>query len=244
MKNKWRILKILVTVIIFGLLLRFSLKRFNDAPVKDVAVKMISSEKSVYFLDENDIKGIVKNSNPSNKIGDLNIPKMEREITQLNAVDSANVYLNLNGVLNLNIVQKKPVFRLNNGKKDCYIDRNGNQFNTSRKYSHPCMLVSGKVDSMDYLKIIEWIHIIEKDGFAKDYFVGITKEKKDYYLLTNDGHFKVEIGNLENPAFKLKGFKTFAKKYLVFQNQNKYKKISLKYSNQIVTTLNKNYSKE
>lgn len=239
MKNKWRILKILVTVIIFGLLLRFSLKRFNEAPVKEVAVKMISAENPVYFLDEGDIKGMVKNLNPNGKIGDLNIPKMEREINRLDAVDSANVYLNLNGVLNLNITQKTPVFRLNNGKKDCYIDEKGNEFQTSKKYSHSCMLVTGKIDAEDYPKIIQWIKTIEKDAFTKDYFIGIEKGKTDYYLLTSDGHFKVEIGNLENPDFKLKGFKTFAKKYLVFQDQNKYKKVSLKYNNQIVTTLNK-----
>ncbi|MCB4236103.1 hypothetical protein LDL59_16505 [Kaistella anthropi] len=40
---------------------------------------------------------------------------------------------------------------------------------------------------------------------------------------------------------KVKGFKTFVEKYLVFQNPEKYRKISVKYDNQIVTTLNPNF---
>ena len=56
--------------------------------------------------------------------------------------------------------------------------------------------------------------------------------------MTSDGHFKVELGDLENIDFKVQGFKTFVEKYLVYQNPQKYKKVSVKYNNQIVTTLN------
>jgi len=82
------------------------------------------------------------------------------------------------------------------------------------------------------------IEKIDKDDFSKKYFIGITKEKEDYNLLTSDGNYKVEIGDLDNIDLKVRGFKTFVEKYLVDQNTQKYKKISLKYDNQIVTTLN------
>ncbi len=49
---------------------------------------------------------------------------------------------------------------------------------------------------------------------------------------------KVEIGDLDRIDFKVKGFKTFVEKYLVYQAPEKYSKISVKYDNQIVTTLN------
>ncbi len=200
-------------------------------------VKMLSSGQSVYFVDEKDLENIIKKHNPDLKTGNLDIPLLEREVSKMNAVDSANIYLNLNGTLHLDIQQKIPVFRLTNGKKVCYVDEKGQEFNLSKKYSFPCMLVSGKIDKQEYLPIIEWIKAVEKDDFCKKYFIGISKKKNDYYLLTNDGHFKVEIGSLEDRDFKILGFKTFAKKYLAFQDQKKYKKISLKYKNQIITTL-------
>ncbi len=96
----------------------------------------------------------------------------------------------------------------------------------------------GDVDASEYQELGQLVEKIDKDDFSKKYFIGIKKEKDSYNLLTSDGNYKVEIGDLDNIDFKVKGFKTFVEKYLVYQNPNKYKRISVKYNNQIVTTLN------
>ncbi|MGC4128216.1 MAG: cell division protein FtsQ [Bergeyella sp.] len=240
MKNKYRILKILVTVLLLGFLLSFSLKRFSNQKMTDekVSVKMNDSGTPVYFISENEIKELVKKSNPSGKIGDIDIPKLEKQINSIPFVDSANVYLNLNGNLNLDIKQRVPVFRLKNGEKDFYVDAKGVEFPVSRSYSHTCMLVTGKVKPEEYKDLVNLVKYIDKDDFSKKYFIGITKEKGNYNLLTSEGSYKVELGSLENIQFKVKGFKTFVEKFLVYQAPEKYSKISVKYDNQIVTTLN------
>lgn len=241
MKNKFRILKILITVIIFGFLLSFSLKRFNNKPMEKVSVNMTQTKLPVYFIDEKDVKNIVKKSNPTKKVGDINIPDLEKKLNSLPAVDSANVYLNLNGNLNLDIKQRVPAFRLVNGDTDFYVDEKGTEFPISANYSFPCMLVTGNVKPSEYEKLAELVDKIDKDSFSKKYFIGIAKEKGGYNLLTSQGNYKVEIGDLEKIELKVKGFKTFVEKYLVFQNPEKYRKISVKYDNQIVTTLNPNF---
>ena len=241
MKNKWRILKILVTVILFGFLLSFSLKRFNNAKMENVSINMNQSKTPVYFIDEKDIKDLVKQYNPTRKIGDVKIPELEKKINENPFVDSANVYMNLNGNLNVDIKQRVPVFRLSKNGKDFYVDEKGVEFPISRNFSYPCMLVMGDVDASEYQKLGQLVEKIDKDDFSKKYFIGIKKEKDNYNLLTSDGNYKVEIGDLENIDFKVKGFKTFVEKYLVYQNPNKYKKISVKYNNQIVTTLNPHF---
>ena len=241
MKNKFRILKILITVIIFGFLLSFSLKRFNNKPMEKVSVNMTQTKLPVYFIDEKDVKNIVKKSNPTKKVGDINIPDLEKKLNNLPAVDSANVYLNLNGNLNLDIKQRVPAFRLVNGDRDFYVDEKGTEFPISANYSFPCMLVTGNVKPSEYEKLAELVDKIDKDSFSKKYFIGISKEKGGYNLLTSQGNYKLEIGDLEKIELKVKGFKTFVEKYLVFQNPEKYRKISVKYDNQIVTTLNPNF---
>lgn len=239
MKNKYRILKIVITVIILGFLLSFSLKRFSGQKITDNKISVKMNEKTpVYFIDEKDVKEIVKKENPSGKVGDLNIPALEKKINALPAVDSANVYLNLNGKLNLDIKQRVPVFRLNKNGKDFYVDRKGIEFPISKTYSHPCMLVTGDVKPSEYEKLAELVEKIDKDDFSKKYFIGISKDKDDYNLLTSEGNYKVEIGDLDNIEFKVKGFKEFVEKYLVFQDPQKYSMVSVKYQNQIVTTLN------
>lgn len=240
MKNKYRILKIVITVIILGFLLSFSLKKFSGQKITDNKISVKMNEKTpVYFIDEKDIREIVNKENPSRKVGDLNIPELEKKINALPAVDSANVYLNLNGKLNLDIKQRVPVFRLNKDGKDFYVDEKGIEFPISKTYSHPCMLVTGDVKKDEYQKLAELVEKIDKDDFSKRYFIGISKDRNnDYNLLTSEGNYKVEIGDLDNIDFKVKGFKTFVEKYLVYQDSQKYSMISVKYQNQIVTTLN------
>ncbi|WP_312902937.1 cell division protein FtsQ/DivIB [Chryseobacterium taichungense] len=239
MKNKYRILKIAVTVIILGFLLSFSLKKFSGQKITDNKISVKMSEKTpVYFIDEKDIREIVKKENPSGKVGELNIPALEKKINALPAVDSANVYLNLNGKLNLDIRQRVPVFRLNKNGQDFYVDEKGIEFPISKTYSHPCMLVTGDVQKDEYKKLAELVEKIDKDDFSKKYFIGISKDNGDYNLLTSEGNYKVEIGDLDNIEFKVKGFKTFVEKYLVYQDPEKYNMVSVKYQNQIVTTLN------
>ena len=36
----------------------------------------------VYFIDEKDVKEIVKRYNPTKKIGDINIPELEKKLNQ------------------------------------------------------------------------------------------------------------------------------------------------------------------
>lgn len=206
-----------------------------------VAVKLNEASTSVYFIDEKDIKNIVEKANPSGRVGGVDIPKLEKKIREIPAVDSANVYLNLNGNLNLDIKQRVPAFRLKKGDKDFYVDENGVEFPTYRNYSHKCRLVSGNVKPEEYPQLIELIKKIENDDFSKKYFVGVQKYMGDYQLLTSDGIFKVELGSLDNLDFKMNGFKAFVEKFLVYQDLEKYTKVSLKYNNQIVTTLNPNY---
>jgi cell division protein FtsQ len=241
MKNKYRILKIAVTVIILGFLLSFSLKRFNDKSLENVSVNLTKTKNPVYFIDEKDIREIVKKSSPTKRLGDLNIPALEKRLNQLPAVDSANVFLNLNGKLNLDIKQRVPSFRLNSNGKDFYVDEKGNEFPLSDNYSYPCMLVMGDVKKSEYKKLAELIDKIDRDEFSRKYFIGIAKEKESYHLFTSEGNYRVEIGDLDNIEIKVKGFKTFVEKYLVDQAPEKYTKISVKFDNQIVTTLNPNF---
>jgi len=219
-----------------------SLKRFNSKPMEKVAVNMINTSQPVYFIDEKDVREIVRKSNPSGIVGEINIPELEKKLNSLPAVDSANVYLNLNGNLNLDIKQKVPAFRLTKGDEDFYVDENGVEFPISKNYSFPCMLVSGNVPREDYTSIAELVQTIEKDPFGKKFFIGSSKEKGGYNLLTRQGNYKVEIGDLDNIPLKVKGFKAFVEKFLVYQQPEKYTRVSVKYSNQIVTTLNPHFA--
>lgn len=243
MKNKYRILKIFVVVVLLAFLLNFSLNRFSTKPQR---LKVnLTQDTPVYFVKEATVESMVKKSNPSGKVGTLDIPTLEKKLNSIAAVDSANVYLNLNGILNVDVKQRVPIMRINNGNNQYYVDSKGIEFPLSTNFSYPCMLVSGDIPKADYQKLQKLISEINQDDFNKKFFVGINRNaNNNYELLTDEGNYKVEIGDLDKLEFKLKGFKTFAEKYLIYQDPMKYKKVSVKYDNQIVTTLRKGFKSD
>ncbi|MDL1913908.1 MAG: cell division protein FtsQ [Bergeyella sp.] len=246
MRNKYRILKILFTVMLLGVLLSFSLDRFSSKILteKDIKVHFLENEgKKVYFLKEGKIREMVYSSNPDKKIGTLNVSAIEKKLESYPEVDSANVFLNLKGELFLEIAQKIPVFRLKHGNHEVYVDTHGKEFPLSKNYSCPCMLVSGKIPTTEYENLVHLVDKINRDAFYRSYFIGIIKKNKDYFLIASKNPYKIEFGDLENIDTKLRGFKTFVERYLAFQNPKKYKKISVKYRNQIVATQNPNFVK-
>jgi len=206
-------------------------------------VKLIEKpgDDKVYFIDEKNVIDFIKQTNPRGVVGQISIPELEKKVNFFPSVDSANVYLNLNGNLNIDIHQRVPAFRLQVNDQDFYVDKRGQEFPTSKNYSHPVLLVKGAVSKKDYKAIAGLVDLINQDSFAKNYFIGIHKQNESYHLLTSEGNFKVELGDLDNIELKLKGFKSFVEKFLVYQDPEKYNKISVRYDNQIVTTLNPHY---
>lgn len=211
--------------------------------MKKVSVNLIETPGTakVYFIDEKNVKDFITAANPKGVVGEIDIPQLEKQVNFFPSVDSANVYLNLNGNLNIDIVQRVPAFRMQRQGQDFYVDTKGEEFPISKVYSHPVLLVSGDIKRGEYKEIAKLIELVKQDSFAKNYFIGIQKQKDSYYLLTSEGNFKVEIGDLDNLELKLKGFKSFVEKFLVYQDQEKYNKISVRYDNQIVTSLNPHY---
>jgi len=235
MKNKYRILKILLIILSLGFLLWFSLNRFWEQEPK-LKIRF-SDEIPLFFVSDSIIRNIVEKTNPSNKINNINVGDIEKNIMNLPTVEYSNVYLELNGTLNIEIKQKIPIVRINNSGNQYYLDDLGNEFPLSREYSHPCILASGDIHKNDYKKLSVLIKKIKKDDFYKDYFIGIKKYNEDYILLTNEGNFKIQFGGLENIDLKLIELKIFIEKYLFNKNPKIYKQISVKYNGQIVATL-------
>lgn len=241
MKNKYRLLKVFVTIVILVFLLSFSLKRFNEKPVDDIDVKLLQGDQPVYFMDEGRIKKTLMKDLPENKMRNVNIPQMEKKISSSPYVDSANVYMTLAGNIHVDIRQRIPAFRLERGDKVLYVDREGTEFPLSKYFAPVTMLVTGPVAPSEYKDLIHLISLIQEDSFLNKMIIGIRKTNRDYSLLTQTGDFDIEIGNLEKPDLKLQGLKEFINKYLVYQQPDKYKKISVKFDNQIVTTLKGKY---
>lgn len=236
MKNKYRILKIILLLGILGYTLYFSLKRFNETKIQKIVIEMEQKEP-VYFLTQNDIRELIAQVDPDFTCGGLNVRDLERNIRKKSAVDSANVHLGLNGCLSINIFQKIPMLRVQNGENNYYLDEKAERFAISKNYSHPTLLAEGNIKTKEYADLVNLVKFINSDAYLKKYFIGIRKINQGLFVLkTHNGNFNVELGDMKNIEVKLLGFKSFLEKHLAFEDPQKYSKISLKYNNQIVAT--------
>ncbi len=237
MKNKYRLLKVFVTVILLAFMLNFSLSKFNNKPMQKVSVNYIPGKERVFFVDRNNMEREIKAMNTRGIIATADIPAMEKKVLQNPYIDSANVYINLAGEIHVDIAQKVPFVRIIQGEKSFYVDQRLTPFPLSSVYSHPVMLAKGDIPPQDYPALKTLIEQIEADTFLKNFIIGIEYQKKNYNLISQIENVPIELGNLENTTVKLQGLKAFFNSYLSYQDPAKYKRISVKFDNQIVTTL-------
>ena len=79
---------------------------------------------------------------------------------------------------------------------------------------------------------------IYEDDFLKKHIVNIYRNSEgNYELGLRVCTFKVIFGKIETLDSKVRNFKAFYKKALKDQTMERYNKVSLQYSNQVVCTL-------
>ena len=117
----------------FGLIfLSFVYKKENNI------IFDISSENR--FLNSEEIFDLTNDIINDSSIIDLNY--LEEKIKSNKFIKDIEIYNNLNNVVNININQFKPYARLiNNIGDDYYIDKNGDIFPVSNKYSERVLLI-------------------------------------------------------------------------------------------------------
>ncbi len=240
MKLKYRFLKIFLLVVLLGFLMNFAIKRHNDKKIDEIRIHIENSDQ-VQFITNEMVKDIInkssKNGYKAIQIKDIDIIKTENNLHSNPFVSQGNVYIDLDGVVNVVLGQKVPIARVKTPKEVFYLDKKGNKFPLSSNFSFPCMMINGNIQPDEYQKIAKASELISVDKLFKNHIVAIEKDSKNSYnFLLNLGGVYIEYGKLENNRQKLTNLKEFYKQYLDYTGFDAYKKISLKYDNQIVAT--------
>ncbi len=238
MKNK---LKYLVFLVFLGFLLflyGFSVNRNNNKKVKDVQVEFDVGENQ--FLTHQEIDKLLKQSIDSvKKVSKkyVSLHDLEGEVLKNPYVEKASVYLTLDGDLKIFLKQRVPLARVVNSFGSYYIDKYGVKVPLSNNFSSRVPLVTGVKTDENINEIKKLIKFILDDEFLKKEVVGVERTLKGEYIFdVRSGNYKVEFGKLINEEEKIKKMKAFYNNIVQNKLSDKYKKISVKYNNQIVCT--------
>ena len=243
MKINWNYIKGFFLLTLVGFLYGFANHKNNQVKVKEIKVSFVKGN-NLFMNFEMVNKLLIQNDatvkNQAKSVIDLH--KLESRVLSHPMVESAAVFLTVDGSLKANIRQRTPIARVLSNNESYYIDRQAKRMPLSANHSERVMIVSGNINEEDFEKIHLLVTTILNDEFLKKQFVGIEKMPNNEYMLeTRVGEHVVNIGKIENLKEKFKNLSSFYNKTMADSTIAMYSLINLKYNKQVVCTKVEDY---
>ena len=172
--------------------------------------------------------------NPNDKkLSSISINKIESILENHPSIKDANVFSDLTGDINIYVSSRVPIVRIQNKKSGYYLDLNAKKMPFSDIYTSRILLITGEIDGVENSDLFRISEYIYKDDFLKKQIVQIDVDNQELTLYTRIGEY-IEFGKANDINTKFNNLKLYYDKGA--KQNTKYKKISLKYNNQIVCT--------
>lgn len=219
---------------------------------KDVKVQLPGTNN---FIERGEVDRILFESGGDligKNLNEINIHGLENVLKANPFIEYARIFADMDGVIYVNILQRKPVVRfINMANVHFYVDENGFKVPMSDNYTARVLVAnglinedfSGRVDTLytplgrDLFRIASYIR---KDTLWNDQveqlFVNL---KGDIELVPRVGDHRIILGTADSLEKKFRNLLVFYKKALPRVGWDAYKTINLKYANQIVCERNK-----
>jgi len=244
-----------VAVSVLFFIISFAGKKQEERVCRFVDIK-IKEEYDNYFIDKEDVMDLLSMNNREPLVGRsydvLRLKELEKRVKSNPLVEDAEVFRDLQGHLIVEVTQSRPIARIQtrlNGS--WYISDKGKVVPTSPKYTARVPVIMGdyawKLLNVDFKKdtsharLFEMLSMVDKDPFLKalvadiemdiDHVADSTAELTIYPAL---GNFEIQYGSMERPVEKLKNIKIAYNEILPVKGWDTYKRINIKYKNQII----------
>ncbi|MEC8273500.1 MAG: hypothetical protein VXZ76_01530, partial [Bacteroidota bacterium] len=219
-------------------LLAFTNIRYSNKICIDYRINLIDENTSLMTRGEIILlMESIQDSIVGATITEVPIYEIERKIESLNNVQNAEVYFNMEGMLYIDVIQKKAIVRISPKEgKDFYMDSEGSIFGLSHNYTEHLLIANGNIqDSTDYMTVLGLAKYLSSDSLWNAQIVQIyLKENKEIELVPRVGNHTILLGDITNYQEKLRKLYLFYEKGVNQVGWNDYKEINLKFRNQIV----------
>ncbi len=236
----------------------FSISKHNTQPVPEVRVSIQRGQNVEELITKQEIDSIIHShfgllqGTPMNQI---DVSAIQVAVNRHPAIQSCNVYLGVDGVLNLDIQQRAPMFRvMNSDGSGFYVDTLGQSFNLlDRAVAFvPIFSVEGVMGAMQYPATKEYY---DENILGLTYLDELVtfgnhmrhhselKDWTEHVHLTSMGTIEViprigrhviDYGSVYNLEMKTKMLFQFYRSQLYITDLEKYSRINLNFENQII----------
>ena len=238
MKVNWNIIKALFLLVLVGFLFSFSHRKNDNKKVRDILVEFDMGE-NLFMNYEMVNKLLIQNTKTvkNERLSTLDLHLLEANVLSHPMVESAAIYLTVDGLLKSKVKQREPIARVISKNNSYYIDRQAKKMPLSLSHSARVVLVSGNINDEDNEQIHRLVKKIMSNDFLKKQIISIQKRANDEFILDiRVGDQKIELGKIENLNKKFMNLKSFFKKATIDKTLKNYSLINLKYDNQVVCT--------
>ena len=263
MKKFLKILEIVAWVLMTGglfAILGFTTTEHNSEVCKKYIIR-ISYGKADVLVTEGDIYQVIKTTGnllKSQRLGSIDFERIERVIKRQSYVANAQVYMTLDGIVKIDVVQRQPILRIFNEKGESfYLDGLGNLMPLNPAFSALVLVATGFIpepfskkvyyftdsgttkDSMEYRSVMNNLYklsaFITKDKFQKAQIEQIYVEPNgEFELIPRIGAHTILMGKADNLEDKFERLFVFYRMGLSKTGWSRYNIINIKFKNQVV----------
>ncbi len=237
MQINWNFLKAISLLLVIMGLYAFSDQRSKMKKVENIQIEFTENQ-SLYISEGMVNKLLIQNYGsltnvPKEKL-DLNT--IEKLIEANKMVKKAEVFLNVDGKLTANIVQRQPIGRIE-GNSKFYLDDEGKRMPLSTNYSARVPIITGNITGESLEDVYEILKYINADDFLLKNVIGIhIEDNGNYQLKFRLEQFVVNLGSVDKLEDKFNNFKAFYAKATKDKTLEDYHIVSLEFENQVVCT--------
>jgi cell division protein FtsQ len=234
----WTNIRLLLMFFLVIFLFSFTSKRNENRKLKGIEILFVE-ETSPFVKQEAVNKLLIENNGDVKSIQKLalDLSSLEHTLNSQKMIKQSDVFVTIDGVLKAVIKQRTPIARIFVGERSFYIDYEGNKMPLSNNFTARVPLVSGAIESVNNEDLIAALKMIYEDDFLKKNIIGMEiMPNASLKMYNRNFDYRIDFGNLKNAATKFKNYKAFFQKAVLDNSLEKYKKIDLRFTDQVVCT--------
>ena len=234
----WTNIRLLLMFVLVIFLFSFTSKRNENRKLKKSVILFVGNTEP-FVKQETVNKLLIENNEGVSSIQKVNLDlnKLEKNLNAQEMIEKSDVYVSIDGVLKAVVRQKTPIARIFDNEGSFYTDYEGNRMPLSTNFTARVPLVSGGINKNNNEDLAQLLRIIHDDPFLKKNIIGIEIMPNGSLKMHNRNFdFQIDFGKLINMEHKFKNYKAFFQKAVLDSSLYKYKKIDLRFTEQVVCT--------
>ena len=246
-KSIRRVIPSTIVLIALAFLMISTISQKRSGKIVGVAINVAPVHTKGYLITKAEVLGLVRkniNIDSKNKVDAIGLSELESVLLKDPFIKDVKAFIDAEHILRIDVEQFKPVARLIDAKnRHYYMDTDGVVFPISKNFVARLPVITGYLPDLEnsepeqpFIKDLRhFVGSIYKDDFCFKLIEQININKKgEASIIPKLGKQVIYFGSLDLIDDKMKRLKSLYMQALPHEGWNTYKKIDLRYENQVV----------